>query len=120
MKHTDVYYEFPSQLFSEHGAATPTEYAQEAYDRTECGVWTAFVLADGSTIPSANLTPHQDTIAYASRHFVGVLHGSIVEGSDAEFRADPLLFPFSDAELAECWQWLAGEVGAVFASDESD
>ena len=106
----DLTYEFPSQLFAEHGAKTPSEYAQEAYDRTQCGVSTAFLLANGDSIMSSDLTPAQDTAAYASRHFVGVQHGTVVEGSDAEFTADPCLFPFSDEELADAWQFLEERV----------
>ncbi len=106
----DLTYEFPSQLFAEHGAKTPSEYAQEAYDRTTCGVSTAFLLANGDSIMSSDLTPVQDTAAYASRHFVGVQHGTVVEGSDAKFTADPCLFPFSDEELAGAWQFLEERV----------
>lgn len=106
MKHTNAYYEFPSQLFTAHDATTPLDYAREAYDRTECGVWTAFILRDGSSIPSADLESHQNTAAYASREFIGVRHGSIVGGSDADFTADDLLFPFSDEDLAEAWEYL--------------
>lgn len=106
MNHTDAIYEFPSQLFAAHEAKTPTEYANEAYDRTPCGVWTAFVFADGTVEHSQSLKKNQDTLAYATRHFVGIRHGAIVEGSDAEFTAPDLLFPFSDEELAETWQLL--------------
>lgn len=98
-------YETVSQLFTEHGSKTPKEYASEAYDRTECGVWTSFVTKD-DTIPSADLTKQQDTPEWAARNIVGVLHGTIVEGSDAEFEADPLLFPFTDEQLADTWQYL--------------
>jgi hypothetical protein len=99
-------YENPRQLFKEHGQETPAGYAQEAYDRTPCGVSTRFLLADGGSVMSFDLGPDEDTIFHATRHFVGVQHGAIVEGGPGEWMADPLLFPFSDEELAEAWQYL--------------
>ncbi len=99
----DLLYEGTPGLFREHGAKTPTEYAREAYDRTECGVWTTFITIDDE-IPSSYLTPQQDTAAWAARHVVGVKHGTIVEGSDANFTCDTLLFPFTDEQLADAWQ----------------
>jgi len=113
----NVSYESVSQLFAEHGANTPTEYAREAYDRTECGVWTSFVTAD-ETIPSADLTPQQDTAEWAARHVVGVQHGTIVEGSDAEFEADPCMFPFSDEDLADAWQYCEDQVSDYNLGDD--
>jgi hypothetical protein len=109
MTHTDAYYEFPGQLFRAHDAKTPKEYAREAYKRTSCGVWTTFLTMDES-IPSADLTDYQNTIEWATRHCIGVKHGTIVEGSDAEFEADALLFPFEDKELSETWEYLEERV----------
>jgi hypothetical protein len=103
---SSLLYESTVRLFSEHDAETPTQFAREAYDRTECGVWTTFILADGEAIHSSDLTKQQDTPQWAARHVVGIKHGTIVEGSDAEFEADPLMFPFSDQELADAWDYL--------------
>jgi len=105
----NISYETTCQLFAEHDSKTPTEYARQAYDRTDCGVWTSFITK-GGTIPSADLAKHQDTPEWAARNIVGVLHGTIVEGTDAEFEADPLLFPFGDEDLADAWQYLEGLV----------
>ena len=105
MKHSSAAYDTPAQLFAEHGVTTPSGYAREAYDLTSCGVWTTYLLAEGS-IPSADLHPSQDTAEWAAKNIVGVKHGTIVEGSDAEFEADPLFFPFDDEELADAWQYL--------------
>lgn len=113
-----IVYESTVRLFREHGAETPQQYAQEAYDRTACGVWTAFVLGcgdikqAGEVIHSSELNDRQNTAEWAARHIVGVVHGTIVEGSDAEFEADPLLFPFTDEELAQTWDYLNEQVDA--------
>ena len=99
----NVSYEGAPGLFREHGVNTPTQYAREAYDRTECGVGTWFVTIGGE-IHSSDLTKQQDTAAWAARHVVGIKHGTIVEGSCAEYTGDALLFPFSDEDLADAWQ----------------
>jgi hypothetical protein len=83
---------------------TPTGYAKEAYDRTDCGVWTAFITRKGAEIPSADLKPRQDSAEWAARNIVGIRHGTTVEGSDAEISCAPLLFPFNDDELADVWR----------------
>lgn len=104
---TDAIYESAPALFRAHGAVTPKEYAREAYKRTECGVHTTFVHTDGGGInhlPSADMNWRHNTVEWAVRHVVGIIHGTIVEGSDAEHTAKPLLFPFSDEELARAWQ----------------
>jgi len=114
-----ITYESTVALFNEHGAKTPTEYAREAYDRTQCGVWTTFITIDDE-IPSADLTPQQDTAAWDARHVVGVKHGTIVEGSDAEFEADTLLFPFSDEDLADAWQYCEDCVNDCSEEEDED
>ena len=121
MKHTNAEYEIISQLFGAHDAKTPTDYAKEAYDRTSCGVWTSFVLSDGEAIPSHDLDKTQDTVVWATGHVVGIKHGTIVEGSDAEFQADVLYFPFSDKELAGAWEYLEAqsEVAWDFANENT-
>ena len=113
MEYTEAIYEFPGQLFAAHDAETPSQYAREAYDRTECGVWTRFLLRDGAEIDASDLTPQQNKIEFAARHLVGVKHGTIVEGSNAGFVADVLYFPFSDKELADTWQYLEDKVDEI-------
>lgn len=107
-------FECPGQLFADNDSKTPTGYARTMYNETECGVWTVFILRDGGEIVSDKLTPQQDTLEWATRHVVGVIHGSIVEGSDATFQADPLLFPFSDSDLVEALDYLEGETDAAW------
>lgn len=105
-KHTTAVYQTPAQLFAAHDAKTPSAFAQEAYDRTPCGVSTTFIHANGGEVCGADLTPEQDTSEWATRYCVGVKFGAIVEGSDAEFDTSPLMFPFTDKELAEAWDYL--------------
>jgi hypothetical protein len=83
-------------------------------------VWTSFLTKDEDTIPSTDLTPEQNTPAWAAGNIAGVLHGTIVEGSDAEFEADPLLFPFSDEDLADAWQYLEDQVSDQDEEDEDE
>lgn len=90
--------EFITSLFGEFGVETPSEYAKAIYKNTECGAWTAFITPNGK-IYSGDLTKRQDTKEFAARNIIGILHGSIVEGSEAEFTGKPLVFPFEMQDL---------------------
>lgn len=87
-----------NSLFRKFEVETPSQYARAMYKNTECGVWTVFVTPT-EKICSGDLTKYQDTKEFAARYIVGILHGTIVEGSDAEFTGKPLLFPFDEDEL---------------------
>jgi hypothetical protein len=87
-----------SSLFRNFGVETPSQYARAMYKNTECGVWTVFITPNDK-IYAGDLTKYQDTKEFAARYIVGIQHGTIVEGSEAEFQTGPLLFPFKMEEL---------------------
>lgn len=111
MKYTQDIYENSEELFNAHGGAkTPTEYAGEAYNRTPCGVGTLFVMEDGEEIDPHDMPQIRDNAQWANKYAVGIRHTTIVEGLDAEFKADILYFPFADKQLAESWEYLNEKV----------
>jgi len=61
------------------------------YDGTSCGAWISIVSG-----------VERD----------GIHVGSMVEGSDAEFSADPIWFPFDSKELWEATEYVDGEASA--------
>lgn len=113
MKHTDRTYTSFAELFDEHGCRTIQGYAREAYDRTDCGVWTMLVPKDDDGLVHPD-DANDMTVEQLDATFAGIKHGTIVEGLDAEFDADPLLFPFTDEELANAWQYLENETSELW------
>lgn len=87
-----------NSLFRNFGVETPSQYARAMYKNTECGAWTVFITPN-EKICAGDLTKYQDTKEFAARYIIGIQHGTIVEGSDAEFQVKPLLFPFEMEEL---------------------
>lgn len=67
--------------------------SHRVYKNTNCGAWAKLTWADG----------------------IYTLHlGTIVEGSDAEFAADPIDLPCSEAQIDEAIAWLEGEAEAAW------
>jgi hypothetical protein len=115
-KFTEEYYTDCRRLFAAHGVTTPSRFARECYDRTGCGVWTEFLLRGtdpngAESIMSDDLNGTKDTLEWLEPRCVGVRFGTIVEGSDAEFEADPLHFPIADREIAGAWDYLEERAG---------
>lgn len=50
----------------------------------------------------------------------GVVFGSIVEGSDAEIVADPLMYPFTTDVLSTTLDWVEGEVEMAWDDKDED
>ena len=91
-----------------------------AYRRTECGVWTQFELKDNKSIMSSDLPEQHDTAEWADANIKGIKHGTIVEGSEATFSATAVMFPLTDAELEEVWEYLDAEVDHAEALAEAE
>jgi|TARA_Y100000310_G_C20457274_1_gene703642 hypothetical protein len=110
-KYTDEHYTDCRRLFAAHDAETPAQFARESYDRTRCGVWTEFILrgtdpSGAESVCADDMDATQNTLAWLEPRCVGVRFGTIVEGSDAEYQADPIFFPIDDREIAEAWDYL--------------
>ena len=100
------YYENIGNLLRDHGTDKLTTFAKGIYDDTDCGVWVSFITVDDE-IHAGDLDKTQDTLAWALRHVVGVRVGTIVEGSDAEYSGEALMFPCFGSEefenaIADC------------------
>ena len=97
-------YEHIGSLMFEYGTSTLQKLGRGLYDDTDCGVNVAFITTKGE-LYEGDLTPKMD-VTWALRNIVGIRIGTIVEGSDAEYTADNLMFPFDVSELedslAEC------------------
>jgi hypothetical protein len=110
-------YQLPLDLLREFGCNRPSEYAHLVYKYNDCGPWTAFlILKNGEleAISSDNLNEYQDTTEWAVRHLIGIRHGTIVEGSDATFVADDLIFPFSEEERENRLSYLESEAESAW------
>ena len=118
--HSNAKFKNCSDLFSEHNTNTLSGYAREAYGRTKCGVETSFLLKDGSVVHSSDIVRCKDNIAWANENISGVKHSVIVGGSNAEVDSAYLVFPFTDKELAETWDYLEGEVNRVISEEKLD
>lgn len=68
--------------------------SHRVYKDTACGAW-AKLVREGNEAK-------------------GVLLGSIVEGSDAEFTCSPLMFPFPESDWDDAIDWLEGETSAAW------
>ena len=112
---TDAVYQEPSELFAAHNAETPQQFATEAYTRTPIGVSTIFINLDGLDFYSVELTEAQNTARWADKHIDGVRFTACAQGSDVELNSKPLLFPFSDRDLAQAWEGLRKETEQCLA-----
>ena len=91
------------ELCEHYGSVTPGHLGRAFYKGADCGPWTRFLAAFGTS------TYYEDAYDPGLKLFdecVGLQIGTIVEGSDAEFTADELLFPFTDDELGDALQSL--------------
>ena len=121
-KYTQARYRTCGELFEAHGAETPVEFHRKVHDRTDCGASVAFIDGEGTEVSGDALSAKQNTIAYADRHWLGVRFHAIVEGSDAEFSSDALMFPFTDEAMVKVWDRLEVQVDACIAemSEENE
>lgn len=100
------YYENIGNLLRDYGTDKLSNFGKALYDESDCGVWVSFITMDDE-IHCSDLDKTQDNLTWALRHVVGVRIGTIVEGSDAEYSGDALMFPcfgskeFDDT-IAEC------------------
>jgi hypothetical protein len=78
------------------------------YEETECGVWTEYLTIDSSISSDSDHYGVKRDLPniWAGHHVVGIKFGSIVEGSDAEFSADPIYFPCELSEIEDALQYL--------------
>ncbi len=93
---------------------TPRDIGRTIYKNTTCGAHTTFLFPGGVSLYYNDELPPGLSFAAC----IGVKLGSIVEGSDAEIDADPLLFPFPGADFDLTISWIEGEVDAAAESDE--
>lgn len=96
-------------LAKEHSADSLFALGREFYDRTECGICTNFVTKGDGFIHYENGSAISlMKIEKLPIPILGIKLSTIVEGSSAEFMIEPLLFPFTDEQLAAAWDYLEG------------
>ena len=76
-------------LEQEFGTTDPRLIARAIYNSTACGAW---ITIDGNTLQL----------------------GSIVEGSDVDIIADPLIWPFTAEDLWNTLEWIEAEAEAAW------
>ncbi len=97
-----------SRLADHFECRTLEELGRHFYDTTECGVATEYLTINDS------IFSHDDHYGvkrdlpniWAGHYVVGIRFHSIVEGSDAEFSADPVYFPCNYSEIKDALQYL--------------
>jgi hypothetical protein len=97
-----------------------TEFTPEAiglalYKYTDCGPWTMFYFPDKVKLYYRDPLPSDLNLLSCE----AVQVGSIVEGSDAEFESELLLFPFSADEFDEAVKFVDEQVSESLAWSEA-
>jgi hypothetical protein len=103
----DLTYGDVAHLALEHGCNSLATLGKEFYNRTRFGVSTrfntvnnSFNYQDNDPGVTAVLAPNGATV----KNVVSITFSTIVEG--ACFVANPLIFPFTDQDLAGTWEFL--------------
>lgn len=91
------------------------------YRESNCGVSTTLLLKNDERLvmPSSTYFKAELKDPINPLDVIGIELGTIVEGSDAEFQADPLLFPFEISEITEAVQYLEELTDDVFEDIET-
>lgn len=112
-----------SDLARLHGARTLALLGKHFYDETECGVNTEFITGGGESHYYSDdhygITQYLPNI-WAGYSVVGICFHTIVEGSDAEFSADPVFFPCEYGEIEDALNYLEEVVRDYEMMEEED
>lgn len=97
-----------SRLAEHLGSESLRALGRHFYDQSECGISTEYLTINDSVFAHDDhhgVTRNLPNI-WAGHFVVGIRFYTIVEGSDAEFSSDPILFPCEYSEIEEALQYL--------------
>lgn len=99
-------------LFSHYGVDDPYEFGRMIYKYTSCGPWTAFQVKESFNHPAYpgerairrefsydDYRHHEEFFKHLVKDIVGVVFGSIVEGSDQYAEPVRVEFPCTDDDI---------------------
>jgi hypothetical protein len=88
--------------------------SRRVYNDSECGIYFMVVTEEG------NFGNNEVIFSQIKDKVIGISMNSIIEGSNAEFSADDLMFPFSQQDFEDAVQFIEDIVDDFFAKNPPD